>query len=286
MCYSIVMRDKAPKLAMLVKRLLEAIKGVIQAIQKNTESIHAAEERERQKKPGGETVHRIIAFDDKTVRDAKKESDRQYRTQNSIKRATWGAVTAACIYAGIAAWQGWEMRKATIAATNAANTAHDALILDQRAWVGVQGTESEEFSVANGFIVTVVFSNSGKTPAHSVQSSAGYKTSPVPVSGPTKKEIAALEFRPAQSIAPQSKYNMTLGKIAIGEGATPRQMEGVRNLLAQFPDIQKGNLVLYYYGILRYDDIFNMTHETQFCIYLADPKTKRVGVCDAFNDLN
>ena len=63
-------------------------------------------------------------------------------------------------------------------------------------------------------------------------------------------------------------------------------MEGSSKLRQQLPDIQKGNLILYYYGIVKYDDIFNIGHETQFCIYLADPKRNSVGVCDAFNDLN
>lgn len=172
------------------------------------------------------------------------------------------------------------------AAKTAAEIAQKTLLFDQRAWVGVQGAQDAAFSIPDGFLVTVVFSNSGKTPAHNVQSSVGYRTSSTSVSGPTKEDIAALEFRPAQSIAPQSRYNMRIGKKEAGEGETPHQKKGDSDLRAQLPDIQKGNLVLYYYGIIKYDDIFHIGHETQFCIYLADPKTNRIGMCDAFNDLN
>jgi hypothetical protein len=187
LCYSIGMRDKAPKLAMLMKRLLEAIKGVVQAIQKNTESIHAAEERERQKKPAGEATHRIIAFDDKTVRDAKEENDRQYRTQTSIKTATWLAVIAACIYATIAAWQGWEMRKAAmatqdaaVAAQKAADTAANQLELAERPWVDANISLDGPFTFnINGASIPlkITLRNTGHSPALTVT------ISPLPLIG-------------------------------------------------------------------------------------------------------
>jgi len=49
--------------------------------------------------------------------------------------------------------------------------------------------------------------------------------------------------------------------------------------------IKNKSLFLYYFGILKYDDIFGGHWETQYCVYLADPDTKELGFCDAFNDL-
>lgn len=120
------MRDKAPKIAMLLRRLLSGVQDVKKAIVANTESTHASEERNRANEASGHVRHRIVSFDDKTVSDSRKENDRQYSTQKSIKWATWFAVGAAIIYASIAAWQACEMRKATIATEQAAKAAECA----------------------------------------------------------------------------------------------------------------------------------------------------------------
>ena len=113
---------------MLLRRLLEAVKDVKKAVQQHTESEQAAE-----------TTNRVISFDDKTVRDAETEHDRQYRVQNSIRWATWLAVVGAIAYASVAACQLVEMRKATQAtqeaagaATKAANVAENTFRLTQR----------------------------------------------------------------------------------------------------------------------------------------------------------
>lgn len=42
---------------------------------------------------------------------------------------------------------------------------------------------------------------------------------------------------------------------------------------------------MYCFGVLKYDDVFGNHRETEYCIYLANPDTKEVGVCDTFNDV-
>jgi hypothetical protein len=158
---------------------------------------------------------------------------------------------------------------------------------EQRAWIGVQGTSDiKGFTNKEPWKVTVVFFNSGRTPAHDVQSSGMYITSPVPLSGPSSQQIALLTFRPAQSIAPQGYYRESFGIEPGAEAATSSQITGQQALISQYTQIKNKQLFLYYYGILKYEDIFGKPHETQFCIYLSNPDTKEAGVCDSFNDLN
>src|SRR5580700_10861664 len=45
---------------------------------------------------------------------------------------------------------------------------------EPRAWVGVLGVENVSFSVQTGLIATIVFFNSGRTPARDVEVSMGY----------------------------------------------------------------------------------------------------------------
>jgi hypothetical protein len=120
---------------MLLKRLLRAVKDVVQAIQDQTESIHAA----------------------------KEEQNRQYRTKNSIRLATWSAVIA--VLAALAAWfQAYQAREAN-------QIAHDALVANQRPWIGVSGIiVDDDLTYTNGgteanFKLGYVLKNVGHSPA-------------------------------------------------------------------------------------------------------------------------
>lgn len=158
---------------------------------------------------------------------------------------------------------------------------------EQRAWVGVLGiNDIKGLTETEPWTITVVFFNSGRTPARNVQSSGMFITSPIPIAGPPPEKIKQLIFRPTQSVAPQGTYREVMGKEVAAETLTVSEKQGFQTLLSQYQDIKKGALHLYYYGILKYDDIFGNHRETQFCILLADPSTKEAGFCDAFNDLN
>jgi hypothetical protein len=179
------------------------------------------------------------------------------------------------------------------AATNASNAQSEKVLnaniaaarLDQRAWVGVMEATGQDFSVTNGLVATITFINSGRTPARKVQVGAGFFTSSRPVPGPPSN-IQTLEFRPAQSIGPQQKYHEVLGTFASGEPYTETQLRGEKALISRLPAIKSKELILYYYGVLKYEDIFGNSRQTQFCLFLANPDTKQLGFCDSFNDMN
>jgi hypothetical protein len=181
--------------------------------------------------------------------------------------------------------------KAANAQTDISRHSLDATItasrLDQRAWIGVLDPMPGDFSEATGFPVTVVFFNSGRTPASNVQSAAGFKISPSAISGPSPEDINQLTFRPGQSIAPQGRFSEALRVILpSGDISTPGERKGLQDVISRFQLIKAKKVVLYIYGILKYDDAFGKHRTTNFCIFMADPDTKRFGFCDNFNDLN
>lgn len=167
----------------------------------------------------------------------------------------------------------------------AAQTQAEAAKNEPRAWVGVLGVDVTSFNVQTGLIATIVFFNSGRTPARNVEVSLGYVVTPTAITGPNPDQIKELQFRPAQSIAPQGRYNLYVANIA-GENVSAVQIAGFQRLAPYLPSIRDKKMVLYYFGILKYDDNLGSHRETQYCIFLADPKTKQTGFCDGFNDLN
>jgi hypothetical protein len=183
-----------------------------------------------------------------------------------------------------------QSKDAMDASDKQSSTALDAAIkssqLDQRAWVGVLATTYIDFTESTPWRVTEIFFNSGRTPAQNVEASAMFITSPVPIRGPRPQDIKQLVFSRAQSIAPQTRYNQNLGYSFPAEISSSFEKNGAQTLVSQYQFIKNKQLFLYYFGILKYDDIFGNHRETQFCIYLANPDTKEVGICDAFNDLS
>ena len=77
-----------------------------------------------------------------------------------------------------------------------------------------------------------------------------------------------------------------MGSDVAAEISTDLQKQGQQVLLSQYKLIKEKKLFLYYYGLLKYEDGFGKQRETEYCIMLADPDSKKVGFCDAFNDLN
>lgn len=159
---------------------------------------------------------------------------------------------------------------------------------EQRAWVGVLAiADIGGLTETDPWKVTAVFFNGGRTPARNVQISVLFVTSPIPISGPSKEQIAQLTFRPAQSIAPQGTYRAAIGSdFAADASTTKAQRSGLKTAVSQYELIKNKQLFLYYFGILKYDDSSGKHRETQYCIFLANPDTKQAAICDSFNDLN
>jgi hypothetical protein len=283
---------------MFLRRILEAVKDVKKAIQEHTKSVHAAEEGERDKKPCSEVVHRIIAFDDKTVSDVRADSDRQHSTQNSIKLATWCAVVAAIIYASIAAYQGCEMRRATratekaaIAAKNSANISKQTMHVDQRPWMNVIVGQTP-LQDGSPIVMQVRIINSGKTPAFNVQGLVIINL---------LKETEEPDFNYAPGIHP--KYSINAGTAIpnvpndLSWPVLPKRVpenKPIKPILttkAIRDGIQSGNLYIVVHGRITYDDIFGVGHWIKFCNYAHNavrlPASKATAdTCGPYNDVD
>jgi hypothetical protein len=182
--------------------------------------------------------------------------------------------------------------KDALYASNRQNkAAFDATIstsrLDQRAWVGVeQLVPAQEFSETQGIPLAVIFFNSGKTPARNVEVGVRYKLSQSPIDGPYPEDVAALVLHPERSIAPQGRYTTIIGEPSFFGNYSRNAIDGTRTVVSNFPIIRDKKIVLYYYGMLRYDDNSGQRRSTEFCVYLADFSTKTFGFCNKFNDMN
>jgi hypothetical protein len=120
-------------------------------------------------------VSAVVSFDDKTAQINRSEADRQHRTQKSLKNASWFGFIAAVIYAGIAAYQAYEMRMATLAAQQSASAAAAQLEATDRPWIKVIPGASSPLTFKDGglsFIVKFDVINVGRSVATSVGISA------------------------------------------------------------------------------------------------------------------
>jgi hypothetical protein len=105
--------------------------------------------------------------------DAIEADNTERKDQKSNRNRTflvsWLTLVAVVIYAGITFWQGCSAKKSADAAKDAANTAHDALVLVNRPWVGpMQGASLDvyrETSSSGYYLLKIPIKNSGPSPA-------------------------------------------------------------------------------------------------------------------------
>lgn len=163
----------------------------------------------------------------------------------------------------------------------------DQFHLDQRAWLGTREFHTVEFSKEKGLAVDIAFANSGKTPARDVEDAVEYILSSTAVAGPTTDQDKELIFDPAQAVAPQGILIVHLGWATPARAANrPSEYLGQQDIVSKFDLIDSQKEFLYYFGRLRYKDVFGNVRNTKFCLFLANPKTKELAYCDSFNDLD
>ncbi|MGA2428584.1 MAG: hypothetical protein ABSH13_08780 [Candidatus Acidiferrum sp.] len=168
-----------------------------------------------------------------------QQESREDRKERRDRKNIWiqGAIAFfACVYATVAFFQ-W---RAQI----------HGLKIDQRAWVGVMTADPPDLRPKSDFSVRVHVINSGHTPAlnfsseivlHSLRKEETFE----PVYGAGIENPSRGVIQPNEIIFLQS----------IQTPLTQLQIDWIKN----------GNFILYVYGRMSYDDIFNVTHHTTFC---------------------
>lgn len=166
--YILCVQNKKAKTAMFMRRLLEAVKDIKQGLRRQAEALRAENQNQEKKGNIPPEIKAEIRFDRQTLEETKTEQNRTFQVQNSLRWATWLAFAAAAIYAGVATWQGNEMRKATVASSSAAETAKQALVRGQRPWVGPENEPNVALNRSNEGIQSVIvipIRNYGLSPA-------------------------------------------------------------------------------------------------------------------------
>ncbi|MDQ2867364.1 MAG: hypothetical protein M3R59_02975 [Verrucomicrobiota bacterium] len=158
-----------------------------------------------------------------------------------------------------------EMRKATDAATKAAEAASDGVKLakenahlEQRAWIGVDEIVNTPV-VGQKCTVKVVCKNTGRTFASKVHIVTVVSVQPI---WQIPDFEAGVEFLPTASnslVPPEGTVN--------GSSTTDEITEDFMNKL------ETGESVIFVYGKITYDDVFNCHHWTTFCSQLAGDRT-------------
>jgi hypothetical protein len=117
-------RNRNPRIAMLIKRLTEVVKETRQTIQKQTQAIQAEQDRKKQSSPP--ELKTEIHFPEDVERNNRDQNNRTLTVARWNLVATWATFVMVTFYATIAAWQWCEMKKTTKAAQGAVKAAQNA----------------------------------------------------------------------------------------------------------------------------------------------------------------
>lgn len=124
-----------------LRRLITAVLGIQEQIGTIRNQQEAANQQHQQEPP---VLRAELQIPERIEKERKAQNDRQHCLQVWLTIGTWLAFIAASVYAGIAAFQLRQMKRAAhateigaYAAKSAATTAHDALVASQRPWVGI-----------------------------------------------------------------------------------------------------------------------------------------------------
>ncbi|MGB8542747.1 MAG: hypothetical protein WCD49_14030 [Candidatus Acidiferrales bacterium] len=234
---------------------METVKEVKKTLQENTKAIDAEKEQTYQQNISPKSIVAEVHFDENTIKAASTEDKRRDTRQKEIRNATRAAVVAACLYAAIAAWQGSEMRKASIAATRAANTADKTMVLDERAWVAVTAINGTKPEIGKKLTFTVHFIDTGKSPARNLVVHPG-------------DEI--LDYGATPNFSNEGN-EVRLGILSPGSERTYENFipmtNGNQELAKDGVDYLKKH-VLSIHGRITYDDIFGCSHWITYAGYL------------------
>lgn len=146
------------------------------------------------------------------------------------------------------------------------------LEVSQRAYVFPKHVRMKQFQMGKRLVVEVEVENSGNTPALNLS--------------------GTLHFRAIESALPDiSDYGepadgFTSVSVLPAHVSSIRMVSGRAELSERHVvSIEGGNLRVYVYGILRYQDIFGKQRESRFC-GLYDPPTGLFKACERHNSMN
>jgi hypothetical protein len=235
-----------------------------------------------------DAVHAVISFDEETIRAAESESNRQYRTQNSIKKATWGAVIAASVYAFISLFVWWQMVKQNRIAEAQLRQSLESFRVDERAWIEIEPIKPVLKNPASSgfgalFTYNIYPKNVGKTGAFDIIAKAirGAPMSDLSL-GDNADEIGRYQNMLSSNSAgmPEVLVSRRVPK-TLGPGMvsiSPFDIYG------QEPQVFKnGSVYQFLVGRIDYTDAFRVKHWMRFCFFISDA-SGNIQYCQEGND--
>lgn len=151
-----------------------------------------------------------------------------------------------------------------------AQAAEEAMRLQQRAWVFVTELRAGDLQPGKPLNITLGFKNTGRTPARNVQISTQ-------VDSLARGETLEPRLGKAYSrgiIPPEGIVFANVGNgHGPGEGLTQQELQAIKS----------GDTVVWAYGTLTYDDVFEVRQATMFC-YRLQPDGHTFAVAEVYND--
>jgi|SRR5579864_909620 len=256
------------------------VREVERTICEQSPTDHQGEEIKGSKNLPRYEVRAALSFDDETVRIAKAESQQEQGIQNSIKKATWAAVLAASVYAGIAAWQLCEMRKATIAATTQTKLLSDQLKGTMSAIVRFEEPRLTNDPITQSPMLVILLTNGGHVIAPKTSATLRIET----LSFPDLKTTLDTQVKP-----------LNINELDPGES------HGSNYAMRDFPERQRHfatqTMTLRVSGDFSYENGFGDSFKQPFCYsYIGSYNVKNEGAgstsggdgfypCDRFSEL-
>lgn len=146
----------------------------------------------------------------------------------------------------------------------------EAMRLQQRAWVFVTDIRAGELQPGKPLNITLGFKNTGRTPARNVQIATQVDSLP---RGQTPEPRLSKTY--SRGIIPPEGTVFA----SVGNGHGPGEGLAQQDLQA----ITSGDLVVWAYGTLTYDDVFEVRQATMFC-YRLQPDGHTFAVAEVYND--
>ena len=218
-----------------------------------------------------------------SIETRKSAIDNKNDSTYQCKNLFWERWTflALVIYAGIAAFQWWEMKKSVkkmdeaIAAANrsagAAETANLNAIKSERPWLGVTSFQPHTLEPGASAAVSLNITNGGKRPALIVRSEMSWRT------------YKYFPEKPSYS-KPLTKPSHTL--LVQNTAITMTMPDNIVLTKEQLTVMDRNGWHLYVYGHTEYIDVGTKEpHTTLFCEYYI-PGAKIFATCPFYNEAN
>jgi hypothetical protein len=288
-----------PQLLALLRMALRRMRDLVEAIQEQSETTRQANARQPEQQLPTPPHPVTIDFADSVTKAKAEQDDKQYRLQE--RSIFWTKLTCLLIfvYTAIAALQWSQMRHATDAAEKAANAANEtvtdsrkAFQADQRPYVITESPGFYEQLKPNAWVpVRVSLKNIGKTPAIDVSRRFQMFTLGTRATWGDSRAFLT-DFQERVFVHLRERFNKPLAEdfLAKQDVAPNSPIIGTYQSGQIFPqkqlgEVMRGEITIFFVGIIRYTDTSGKPYETNFCYWFWATQKQPWLLCEAHNTI-